>query len=190
MTKSQFITYLEGIYLKVATPVVKQQADENNTKWYTVNVVENGNAENEDPVIYRKNVDFYVVDEGEATEKAGFSRIPKLPSVNTSVKDTSGTLEAIDKLFRSSEIESRVRAAVLTAAKAVFFEDAGTASHVERLKWSAASMKNPDTYTTQMMSVICLESNVQTAGSQVTDSILQNHVNGWVTNFAVQEFGA
>lgn len=99
------------------------------------------------------------------------------------------TYTELDELARSPALRDKIRAAIAVAANAIRQEDAGTASHAERLVWAKAAVADLDGELARFMPIVLAEAQeagltkAQIEGAQ--DSGIQTYVNGVVDFFAV-----
>lgn len=185
-TESDLIADLNSRFEAVATPTINEVEDTKGITWMMTNVLEIGKSEaTRVPTAHRKNISYYVKDRGEATEEAWYAQDEP---INQSAKDpidglTGNLLTA--GLYRSETLRKKVLGQLCTSAQAIFWEDAGTASHAERLVLAREVLANPDKYLNSFMVMAALDSNVRTDGAQVSDANVATVVNGWWTNIAL-----
>jgi hypothetical protein len=77
----------------------------------------------------------------------------------------------------------RVIAAVANAAVAVFVEDPQTAQHAARLAWAQKAIADPVSMGKKMIWGVVADANVQAAGGNPPDAIIQTSVNALVNGF-------
>lgn len=120
-----------------------------------------------------------VFNEGTPEEKA----VPTKQSFKNPIDNTTGsTLQAINDIFHNSGLRNRVRGAILKAANAIRWEDVATEQHAARVSLSGEVIKNPDPYINAFMFVLANDTTettgVQAVGVNVTDTVIENLVNG------------
>ena len=181
MNKSELITDLESIYAAVGSPQLLETVD--GVGWYIVNVFETGKSDlSKKETGYRKNINFYVIDEGGAGEAAYYSRSEPVNSVNEDVTTASGDLISVSKIYSSPSLTSRTRAAILCASLDIINEAPETVNHAKRLLWAGAALLNIEDYTKAMMSFVATNATIQSAGGTATDNDLKYVVNSNIDN--------
>lgn len=99
-------------------------------------------------------------------------------------------IEQYNIVFSDNSLKNRVTMACIVAAKNVFGEDAGTTNHANRLVWAKACFSEPQRIGSEMFrSAVQLMSDPSNIDS-VTDTAIQNGVNGLVDQMANAEAGA
>lgn len=177
MNKAALLAELATIYTSVETPEPK--ATVSNVTPYTVTVFETGLSEStKKPVGYKKNISFYVKDEGQAGETAYYGITEPTNGVNKDVSISTSSYEAIGSLYASQALRSRVLVAVITQCSTVFQEAANTTNHANRMKLVSAANTDINNVVSRFMSAIALNATVQSQGNAVADSVLQSIVTG------------
>jgi len=78
---------------------------------------------------------------------------------------------------------TRVQAAVAIAAVAVLREDPQTVNHANRLLWASKALGDPVSMGKKMIWGVIGDANVQAAGANPSDAIVQTSVNSLVDIF-------
>lgn len=78
---------------------------------------------------------------------------------------------------------TRVAAAVAIAASAVLTESGGTPNHAARLAWAQKTLNDPVTMGKKVIWGVVADANVQAAGANPSDAIVQTSVNSLVDTF-------
>jgi hypothetical protein len=121
MTKTAILAEITAFYTDVGTPTLIDTVG--NSNYYIINVFETGlSAKNKKPTGSRKNIHFYVYKEGVGGQEAAYYDRDELS--NDSNTDITGdnSLYAINKIYVSTVMRSRVQAAVAKAAQDVLNE--------------------------------------------------------------------
>jgi hypothetical protein len=124
-TKAQLLADIASMYIGVGTPINPgNEGPVNGVTKYIVNVNEYGSSENNrKPTGYRKNLTFYVYNEGLGDEKAWYEITEPVNNSNGNVAISTSSYEAIAKLYKSSVLQDRVLAAIITQCSVVFMEN-------------------------------------------------------------------
>lgn len=156
----------------LSTNLVETVGDVNR---YITNVFTTGQDADAGPIAQKRNVNWYVYDEGGAGEAAYYGdRNWRNPE---SKNATGSTLEAMSAIFGNQALRDRTKAAMLKAAFDVLNEDAGTNNHANRVALAAQAFQAVDTYVDAFMASVANNATVQSAGGAATDNDLQYIVN-------------
>ena len=190
-TKAQLLADLASMYVGVGTPQITPGDPTNGVSKYIVNVVEFGLSQGTlKPTAYRKNVTFYVYNEGvSGQEQAGYELVDPTNTANGNVAFSSSSYQNIANLFNSPVMQQRTLAAIITQCSAVFQESPSYVgptgvTHAQRMKLINAANQNMQTVVMEFMSAIALNSTVQTAGTAVADSVLLAIISGSWDSYA------
>lgn len=177
MDKASLLSELSVKYKSVGTPTLNDSALD--TNWYTIPVFEVGNSEsNIKPIGHRKNIFFYVWHEGLGDESAYYKQLEPTVDVNSDITAPSADLLEVSKIYASATLRNRTRAACLKAAVDIMNELDTVTDHAKRLKWSGDVLKSPETVVNMMSVFIALDPTVQAGGTSISDSVIQNLING------------
>lgn len=185
LTKLQLINEIKLVCPSVTDEsiVIAQPEDNNGVTWYIVNIFETGASEaNRKPTASRRNIHFYVHNEGELDESAYYDRDEFINSANKDVASGSNTLDAIFRIFNSSAIKSRTQAAIILAAYDVINETSATSNHDKRLLWAGDVLINSEKHLNMMVSFISLNPTILAAGGLATDNDIKYVVNSNINN--------
>lgn len=83
----------------------------------------------------------------------------------------------------NSPNRSKVAAAVAIAAVTILTEDVNTVSHAARLAWAQKALLEPNDMATKMIWGVLSDANVQAAGANASDAVIQTSVNTLVNGF-------
>ena len=183
LTKAQLLAELAAMYTSVEIPEPKPTV--NTVTPYTVTVFETGLSEgNKKPVGYKKNISFYVKDEGEAGETAYYGITEPTNGVNKDVTISASSYLAIANLYNSQVLQQRVLAAIITQSIAVFVEDPATPLHTTRMKLVKDSVNDIMSVVRRYMFVIALNATVQAEGTSVSDAVLLTAIQASWNDYA------
>lgn len=192
-TKSELLAELTSDYKKVGTPELQETYDfggGDSTNWYLVNVIEVGQSEGATPIAKKRNIHFYVYNEGEVDEEAYYTEDEPTAVLDKVITTGTGSLSDLSKIYNSRQLRDRARIQIFKSAQAINWEDVGTANHAERLKWAVDALKDSDTYLDTFMGLLALDSTIQTNGVDSTDANIETVINSWIDFIAVNSFGA
>ena len=178
-TKQNILDDLASMYIGVGTPVNPGgEGTINRVIKYLVNVNELGKSEsNKKPTGYRKNVTFYVYNEGLGGEKAWYERVEPVNTSDGDVSTVSTSAYSYDRIFTSTELRKRTNGFILKAIVSIINEAPSTTDHVLRLKWAYDCMKIPVKYLDAFMVALANNTTVRSQGNAVVDNDLE-----WVIN--------
>lgn len=86
------------------------------------------------------------------------------------------TYEESASLMADLAFRGRVKVACITYARFIGDEAADVPAHSTRVKWSQATLLNPDFAAAQVTPTTVMDPAVQQAGSAITDAALQGSV--------------
>jgi hypothetical protein len=189
MTKVQLLTALANApfnYIGIGTPVnPNSEGPINGITKYIVSVFETGKSQqNQQPTGYRKNVVFYVYNESLGDEAAYFEQIEPVNTSNTDPSFSSSSYANIAKLYRTTSLQDRVMAAIMTQCSVVFQELPSTTDHANRMLLVALTNKDIKNVTMKFMTAIALNATIQTSGNTVADSVITSIVSGAWNSYA------
>lgn len=151
-------------------------------KWYQVNVFETGYTQDKKPTATKRNINFYVYNEGGVDEAAYYYRRDYHNSVNDDI--SGATLYSKYSIYNSDFLRKRTTSAIGQASYDIINEDTGTANHENRIKWAWSALKDTTKYLNVMMHFIALNDTVQSNGGEATDNDIQYIVNSNIDNIA------
>ena len=169
--KTDIMADITGLYIGVG-PAMNPGSEGaiNGVTKYIVNVNELGKSSlSEKPVGWRKNIVFYVFNEGLADEKAWYEQNEPSIETNKAISTTTGTYCAIEKIYNNADIRKRVLAWLIKMISIIYAESGGTTNHAMRLKWAHDCMKDASKYLNPFMAIAALNSDIQTLGNKITD---------------------
>jgi hypothetical protein len=86
------------------------------------------------------------------------------------------TQEESDALMNDLKFRGRVKVCCLKYSTYIMDEANTVPAHNTRMKWAATVVQSPDAVAQQMTPSVVMDSNVQTAGADITDPALQSAV--------------
>jgi hypothetical protein len=151
-TKAQLLADLATTYIAMDEP--KLEDTSYGVNWYRVNVFETGILTTDGtPTGYRKNVHFYVLNEGTPEEKA-FMDKNELASINNDVQVDENMGDAAFKIFTNARFRQRVVGYIIIQAKVVIDEPVDTPYHEQRLVMAKKAFENPESLLNPVMVVV------------------------------------
>lgn len=183
MTKQELINEISatnGPIFSISTPEngpIFDITSATNVTWYQVNVFEVGLSDGKKPVAVKRNIDFYVKNEGEVDEAAYYKDRELSNRVND---DTSGdtSLKGIFDIYSSPLMRDRIYGAVIEECLVVFTEDPGTTNHANRVSLAVTAAKGlSDEIINMFMVIAANNSTIQENGNDVNDSTIQTLVS-------------
>jgi len=182
--ETDLIADLESKYEAVDTPTIQETSY--GITWMIVNVFETGKSKDASvPTARKRNVSYYVKNRGEVDEIAWYQEEPK----NVSAQDpldaglTGNALTAA--LYQNDTLRIKVLGQICNTARAIFWEDAGTASHAERLVLATKVLLDAESYVKTFMAFIALDDTIRGVGGQASDAQVATVIDGWWTNVAI-----
>lgn len=86
-------------------------------------------------------------------------------------------------LMNDSAFRDRIKVACLKFATYILDEPVNTPAHSTRIRWAQTAVNTPDTVVVQITPTVCMDGQVQTDGSAITDALLQTSVETTVNKF-------
>ena len=80
--------------------------------------------------------------------------------------------------------QTKIAAAAAIAAQSVLTENPATANHSQRLAWAQKTLLDPLSMAKKMIWGVVADPNVQAAGVNASDAILQTSVNALVDTYS------
>jgi hypothetical protein len=81
--------------------------------------------------------------------------------------------EQSSQLMQDQDFRGRVKVACLKYAGSIFDEQTNVPAHNTRLKWANDTINNPDMMAMKIQNPVVMDTQVQSAGSEITDNALQ-----------------
>jgi hypothetical protein len=168
-TKTQLLADIASMYIGVGTPVNPgSEGSVNGVTKYIVNVNEYGSSENNrKPTGYRKNLTFYVYNEGLGDEKAWYEISEPTNTSDGNVAIASSSYEAIAKLYNSKILQDRTLAAIITQCSIVFQEVSSSSTSLTiGISSQSLTVNTGKSYTTNQQ--MTLSNGTNSMGGTVT----------------------
>lgn len=160
-----------------------------NPKLYHFHYLEFGLSEKEaKPVARETKKAIYVYNLGEVDEAAYYDGDGPQNEVDRSTValiPALPTLREVSSVFLSKKLQARVLGALLTAANAWFWTDSRDANFSKIMKLVSEIRRNSQLYICDVMGHLCVRSDV--LGDTITDSTIQNEVNGLKDKWIVSD---
>jgi hypothetical protein len=86
------------------------------------------------------------------------------------------TYEESNALMGDAAFRGRVKVACLKYADSIMIEASTVPAHNTRQRWAFQTMQNPDGTASQVTPPVVMDVAVQTAGADISDSLLQGSV--------------
>jgi hypothetical protein len=190
MTKAQLLASLAAMsnIKAVGVPEITQAEDAMGVTWYMVNVFETGLSKTGQPIAQRKNISFYVFNEGEATEDAMFMQDEPRAELDKVVRTNSDSLEAIYRVFSSDVLRAKLCGALIQISHNVFGEDPLTASHDLRIKLAVGIKMDCNTYLPVFAQLAAMEAGIRATAEDTEDSVFITLVTNLFTAVATYIF--
>jgi hypothetical protein len=168
--KADLLTDIGIMYIGVGTPEnPSNEGPVNGVIKYIVNVNETGYSQaNEKPTGYRKNVTFYVYNEGQGDEQAWYELNEPTNQSNTNVTATDSSWYSYTRIFNSAELRQRVLGDLIS--KSIYLITAGTPT--QSVHWAQSFLQIPAKYMDAFMICVANNGDVRAAGNKVTDVLL------------------
>lgn len=191
MTKAELVASLSQApfnYIGIGTPEnPNNEGEVNGITKYIINVFEIGKSQpNQQPTGYRKNITFYVYNEGDVGEAAYFELVEPSNASDTDVAATSapnaGASYSI--IYTSTELKKRTLGFMIKATTAIFNEDPGTADHATRLKLANYMCQSEEAYLPAFMVQIANNATVRSEGNSISDGDLEWIINSEILTVA------
>jgi hypothetical protein len=90
------------------------------------------------------------------------------------------TYKEQNDLMTDLVFQGRIKVAVLKYATSILDEEPTVTAHNTRLKWATNAAQNPQVVSQTLQPNVVMDANVQTAGSAITDELLQGSVEATV----------
>jgi len=90
------------------------------------------------------------------------------------------TYKEQNDLMTDLVFQGRIKVAVLKFATSILDEEPTVVAHNTRLKWANNAAQNPQLMAQTLQPNVVMDANVQTAGSSITDELLQGSVEATV----------
>jgi len=90
------------------------------------------------------------------------------------------TYKEQNDLMTDLVFQGRIKVAVLKYATSILDEEPTVVAHNTRLKWANNAAQNPQLMAQTLQPNVVMDANVQTAGSSITDELLQGSVEATV----------
>ena len=90
------------------------------------------------------------------------------------------TYKEQNDLMTDLVFQGRIKVAVLKYATSILDEEPTVTAHTTRLKWATNAAQNPQVVSQTLQPNVVMDANVQTAGSAITDELLQGSVEATV----------
>jgi len=175
MNKAALLADMATLYKVVGIPEVLEPPVLGVTP-YIVNVMEVGFSEgSKKPTAYRKNIQFYVYNEGLGDESAYYARTEPKNDSNTDVSCALadvGLFSSYEKIYNSTDIRKRIVGWLIKAAATVMDEAGTVGNHSMRLKWAYDVVKDPSKYVNICMTLIAQSDDVKVLGAACSDADL------------------
>lgn len=184
MKETDIIAEINKNYVAADTPI--EQETSYGISWMIINVLEVGKtADGTLPIAKKRNIAYYVKNRGQADEEAWFMG----NLINTSSEDpvTASKIgnELTSALYKNEILRDKVLGQICSSARAIFWEDALTVNHAERIALAIKVLTNTDLYVKTFMAFIALDDTIRSVGGKATDIQIENVINGWWTNISV-----
>jgi hypothetical protein len=181
MNKAALLADITAKHKVVGNAELMETTDKG-VRTYLINVLETGLSTDKAPTAYKKNLLFYVYNEGQGDEEAYYSQTEPKNTVNSDVTAASNTGLSYYQIFTCASLRERVLGFMLKACLAIVNEDAGTPNHASRLAWAHDFYKAPSKYVDAFMVEVANNGTVRSNGNGVVDGDLEWIVNTVLTN--------
>lgn len=151
----------------LSTDLVESIGDINS---YIVNVFSAGEDVDAGDIAQKRNIYFYVNNEGKEGEAAYYQNNTWF---NPEKKNAIGsTLANIAGIYSNSSLRERTKGAMIKASFDIINEDSSTEKHTERLQLAKDIMLDADSYINAFMFFVASNAAVQLVGGAATDNDL------------------
>jgi hypothetical protein len=163
MTKAELLADLAAKSKEILNTEVVETVG--NVNRYISNVFTMGFDSNGAPIAQKRNVNWYVYDEGGAGEAAGYG---DREFVNPEDKNPTGSdLLDVYGIWRNADLRNRVAAVLCNQVRAVLAEDPGSD---DRRRVAKACLQDMNTMVTAFMEYVASNATIQSNGGAATDS--------------------
>jgi hypothetical protein len=181
--KADLIADLNAMYVGISTPENPgSEGAINGVTKYVVNVNEVGKSEaNVKPTGYRKNITFYVKDEGTGTEQAWYERSEPVNESDTDISTSANSGISYSTIYNSPILRKRTLGFMIKAIGYVIIEADTVPNHALRLAWAKNAMQMPEKYLSAFMIEMASNGDVRTKGNSILDTDLE-----WIVNSVLE----
>jgi len=172
----------------VGVPEVVQPQDEVGVTWYVVNVFETGLSISGQPIAQRKNVPFYVFNEGQVDEDAMFMQDAPRSELDKQIRTDSNSLEAIYKVFSAEALRAKLAGALIQVSHGVFGEPIATPSHDLRVKLAVGIKLNINDYLPLFSQLAAMDAGIRATAEDTPDATFVTLVTNYFTPVATNIF--